>query len=146
MTGFDKMLGDKINWFRVGGNWFALFGIANLLSYGYYLVADKDQFYYHFAYTTYPGRLFKNIKSQFGTDNLLSVSWTAPSLILANLYMNKKVGSLIMTKFFFLSLFGCVLFRSTFNPDSGLNFRPLRPFLPKFDSNADDGSYYMGAD
>lgn len=32
------------------------------------------------------------------------------------------------------------------NPGSGLNFRPLRSFLPKFDSYADDGSYYMGAD
>jgi hypothetical protein len=52
-----------------------------------------------------------------------------------------------MTKFFGLSFLSIYLFWSAINPDSGLNFaRPLKPYLPKFDCWADDGSYYMGAD
>lgn len=51
-----------------------------------------------------------------------------------------------MTKFFALSLLSCYTFWSAFNPQSGLNVRPLRPFFPKFDSFADNGSFYMGAD
>ena len=60
--------------------------------------------------------------------------------------MHKKVGSLVMTKFFALSLFSTFIFMSAINPQSGLNFRPLSGVFPKFDSFANDGSYYMGAD
>jgi hypothetical protein len=51
-----------------------------------------------------------------------------------------------MTKFFFLSLFSSFIFISAFNPQTGLNYRPLRSVFPKWDSCADDGSFYMGAD
>lgn len=60
--------------------------------------------------------------------------------------MHKKIGGLAMTKFFFLSLFSTYIFLSAFSPESGVNPRPLRSLFPKFDSFADDGSYYMGAD
>lgn len=140
------MLADKLNWAKIGGNWFALLGIANLIGYGASLLMSKDQFYYHFTYSTYPARFFKPLKSMIGSDNLANVIWTAPSLILLNFYMNKKVGPLVMTKFFGLSFLSCCLFMSAFNPESGFNYRPLRPYFPKFDAFADDGSYYMGAD
>jgi hypothetical protein len=51
-----------------------------------------------------------------------------------------------MTKFFFVSLVSTFFFMTTFNPQTKFNFRPLHFALPKFDSNADDGSYFMGAD
>jgi len=60
--------------------------------------------------------------------------------------MHKNVGPLAMTKFFGLSLFSTFIFLSAFSPIYGTNPRPLRKLFPKFDSFADDGSYYMGAD
>ena len=140
------MLIDKLNWTKIGGQWFALLGVANLIGYGASLLMSKDQYYYHFTYSTYPARMFKPIKSMIGSDNLMNVIWTAPSLIFLSIYMNKKVGALTMTKFFGLSLLSMWMFYSAFNPESGFNVRPLRPYFPKFDAFADDGSYYMGAD
>ncbi len=60
--------------------------------------------------------------------------------------MLPRVGSLTMTKFFALSLASSYIFISAFHPQSGLNYRPLSHYFPKHDSNANDGSYYMGAD
>lgn len=140
------MVADKMSWARLSGHWFALLGVANILGYGAYLTFSKDQFYYHFSYKTYPARFFKPLKAMIGSDYLGNVIWTAPSLIGLSFYMHRKVGSLVMTKFFFLSLLSVSLFYSAVNPQSGLNVRPLRPYIPKFDSFADDGSYYMGAD
>lgn len=140
------MLGDKISYFKVNGHWFALLGVANALAYMANLFMSRDQFKYHFAYTAYPARMFKPLKSQIGSDTFANVIWTAPTLIGLSLFMHKKVGSLIMTKLFFLSLLSTSVFLSAVNPDSGLNYRPLRKIFPKFDSFADDGSYYMGAD
>lgn len=90
--------------------------------------------------------MFKPIKAMIGSDSFANIIWTAPSLILLSGYMQGKVGSLVMTKFFGLSFLSCWIFYSAFNPDSGFNIRPLKPFIPKFDCFADDGSYYMGAD
>lgn len=146
MTGFDRTLLDKLNFLRIHGHWFALFGIANLLCYGASLLMDKDQYYYHFTYTTYPPKMFKPIKAMIGSDNLLNVAWTAPSMIFLNFYLHRKLGALVMTKFFWLSVASTFIFYSAANPDSGLNFRPLQGIVPKFDSWAKDGSYYMGAD
>ena len=146
MSGLDRTLIDKLSWFGIRGHWFALFGVANLLGYGAHLLMPKDWFYYHFAYSTYPARMFKPLKSMIGSDNFWNVLWTAPSLIGLNFYMNQRLGPLVMTKFFALSFASSFIFLSAFNPDSGLNVRPFKRFAPKFDSNADDGSYYMGAD
>ena len=146
MTGFDRMLLDKLSYFRVNGYWFALFGIGNILAFGAHLIMPKDWYRYHFAYTAYPARLFKPLKSQLGSENLVNVAWTAPALIGLNWYLHAKVGSLVMTKFFFLSLFASFIFMSAANPQSGLNVRLINKFVPKYDSYADDGSYYMGAD
>ena len=125
MTGFDRMLIDKLKYFRFNGNWFAFFGVANVLAYGAHLVMNEQWYRYHFAYTSAPPRLFTPIKSMIGSDTLSNVIWTAPSLIGLNFYMQKKLGSLVMTKFFFLSLFTSFMFLSIFNPQTGLNFRPL---------------------
>ena len=57
------MLVDKLSYFRVNGYWFALFGVANLFAYGASLFMSRDQYKYHFAYTAYPARIFKSVKS-----------------------------------------------------------------------------------
>lgn len=146
-TGFDRMLSDKLNWFRVGGTWFALMGLLNLTAYGLHLFMNKDQYRYHFAYRGNKSALFTAFKSMFGSEHFTNVVWTAPCLIGCNLYMMRNVGSLVMTKFFFISLCSSYIFLSAFSPSSGLNIRPLKNFPPfKYDSNADDGSYTMGAD
>ena len=33
-TGFDRMLIDKLNWLKIKGLWFALFGIGNAILFG----------------------------------------------------------------------------------------------------------------
>jgi len=50
LTGFDRMLYDKLTWTGIGGHLFALFGIANLVAYGAHFLMDKDQYKFHFAY------------------------------------------------------------------------------------------------
>ena len=86
--------------------------------------------------------MFKPFKAMIGSDNLANAIWTVPSIIGLNFYMLQRVGPLIMTKFFFLSLFSTFIFWSAFNPQSGLNVRPLKNLLFKFDANAEDGTYY----
>lgn len=146
MTGFDRTLLDKLKWARFNGHWFALFGIGNLLAYAAHFYMDRDQYLYHFSYKGYPARFFQPVKAMLGSENFLNVAWTAPSLIGLSWYMLPKIGAVKMTKFFALSIFSSFIFWSACNPASHLNVRPLRRFLPKFDSYADDGSYFMGAD
>lgn len=53
MTGFDRMLLDKLTWGRklfAGGYLFALFGIGNIVGYGLSLVIDKENHKYYFGY------------------------------------------------------------------------------------------------
>ena len=147
MTGFDRMLTDKLSFLKVGSWWFALFGILNGLAYGASLIMPQDWYRFHFAYTGYPARMFKSIKSQIGSDTFANVVWTAPSLILVNWHLQGKISPLVMTKFFGLSLFVNFIFLSAANSYPQLNkLRPARAVMPKWDSFADDGSYTMGAD
>ena len=81
-----------------------------------------------------------------GSENWLNVLWTAPSLIGLNFYLHQRLGALFMTKFFVISLVTSFFFLTTFNPQTGLNFRPLKPLLPKLDSIGEDGRYFLGAD
>jgi len=81
-----------------------------------------------------------------GSEHLSNIIWTAPSLIGLNYYLHQRLGPLVMTKFFALSVASTIIFWSGFSPESGLNYRPLKHIPMKFDSWADDGSYYMGAD
>ena len=106
----------------------------------------KENYIYHFGYSAERPRFFKPIKAMVGSNNLLNIAWTAPALIGLNYYLLPKFGSLIMTKFFVLSLFTSFAFMSTFNPGSGLNFRPLYGWPVKCDSNDEKGRYFMGAD
>lgn len=146
MTGFDRTLVDKLSFLKVNGHWFAIFGLMNALAYGASLFMPKDWYTYHFGYRAYPTSVFKFFKSQFGSNTLANVIWTAPVLVLLSGFMHKKVGPIAMSKFFFLSMFSSFIFISAFNPQSGLNYRPLAKLFPKWDSYADDGSYYMGSD
>jgi hypothetical protein len=90
--------------------------------------------------------MFTPFKAMAASDVLTNVLWTAPSLIGLNLYLLPKLGSLVMTKFFFLSLASTFIFWSAFNPRTGFNVRPLKHIPFKMDANADNGSYYRGAD
>ncbi len=87
MTGFDRMVFDKLNWAGVYGYWFAIFGVGNFLAYGAHLFMNREQYLYHFSYQTYPKKMFKAVKSLFGSEYLANIIWTAPSLILLNLYL-----------------------------------------------------------
>jgi hypothetical protein len=147
MTGFDRMLTDKLSFMKIGSWWFALFGVLNGLAYGASLLMPKEWYHYHFAYTAYPARIFKSIKSQIGSDTFANVVWTAPSLILLNWHLQGKVSPLVLTKFFGMSLFANFIFLSAANSYPELNkLRPARYIMPKWDSFAEDGSYTMGAD
>lgn len=146
MTGFDRMLYDKLSYLRLGGHFFALFGAANLALYGASLFMTKEQYNYHFSYNGVVPRMFTPFKAMAAADTLSNVIWTAPTLIGLNYYMMSRVGPLVMTKFFALTLASTFIFWSAFNPTTGLNYRLLKHFPVKFDSFADDGSYYRGAD
>lgn len=106
----------------------------------------KRDYVYHFGYTAYPARIFKPIKAVMGSENLVNVMISSAALIGADLYLHPKLGPLFMSKFFFVSFFATYIFWAGFNPASGLNYRPLKPYIPKFDTYANDDSYYMGAD
>ena len=147
LSGFDRMLVDKLKWVpALNGNFFALFGLLNLGLYGLSLFATKEQYRYHFGYDGMVSRLFSPIKAMAASDQLANVLWTAPSLIGFNLYLNGKVPALSLTKFFALSMMSTFMFWSAFNPQTGWNYRPLKHFPGKFDAFADDGSYFRGAD
>ncbi len=87
LSGFDRMLADKLSWARLNGNWFAFFGVGNLLAYGAHFFMSKDNYDYHFSYTGLLPRMFGPIKAMMGSDVLANVIWTAPSLIGLNYYM-----------------------------------------------------------
>lgn len=110
------MLLDKLTWTRMDGHWFTLFGIANLVGYGLSYVMSKKNYDYHFTYTGEGQSLFRPVKSMIGSTNLLNVVWTAPVLIGFGYELNKRMGALFTTKFFFLSLFTSYAFWSVFNP------------------------------
>jgi len=140
------MLLDKLKWANFSGHWFTLFGLLNLIGYGAHFIMNKDQYLHHFTYNGFGFKLFNPIKSMMGSQNFSNVIWTAPALIAVNFYLLPKVGPLVMTKFFGLSLLSSVAFWSAFGPRSGLNYRPLKYFPVKFDSYSEDGAYYQGAD
>ena len=145
-TGFDRMLSDKLSYFRFGGSWFALFGVLNAFAFGASLFMAPDRYRYHFAYTGDRSSAVRALKSRLGGNNIANVGWTAPLLIGVNWYLSKHVSSLVLTKLFFLSLASSYIFLSAFNPQTGLSRGPLNGYLPRFNSYAEDGSYTMGAD
>lgn len=83
------MLLDKLTHTRSffsGGYLFALFGLGNIAGYGLSLLMDKENHEYYFGYNGC-GKFFQPIKSMIGSNNLLNVAWTSPSLILGGLYL-----------------------------------------------------------
>ena len=54
---------DKLPFLKIGSWWFALFGVLNGLAYGASLLMPSDWYKFHFAYTAYPARIFKSVKS-----------------------------------------------------------------------------------
>lgn len=107
----------------------------------------KDNYRYYFAYTAEGHRLSQSMKAMMGSENWKNVIWTAPTLIGLNFYLHKRLGSLVMTKFFVLSLVSSYIFMSIFNPQTNLNVHPIYYINPvKFCSNDPDGKFYMGAD
>jgi len=146
MNGFDRMLVDKNNMFKIGGWMFTLFGVANIAAYGASHLMTPENYRYHFAYEGERYSMSRFFKAMVGSNTFANVAWTAPTLIALNWYMHCKVGSVVMMKFFFLTMVSTYIFYSALGPQTGLNVRPLQPYLIKFDSYADDGSYTMGAD
>ena len=130
-------------------SWFALFGLINAGCYGLSLMMKPKDYNFYFAYKG-DGRFSSQFRSMFGSDNLVNVAWTAPSLILGGQYMHSKLGAMTMMKFTPLAMFSIMAFMTAFtpNPESqGMaNMRLLNfPFIPKFDCDS-PGKHYMGAD
>ena len=147
MTGFDRMLLDKLTWARKlfsGGYLFALFGIGNVFGYGLSLFMDKENHQYYFGYNG-SGKFFQPIKSMIGSNNYVNVAWTSPSLILGGLYLQSKLGHVTSTKFFLLSMLASYGFMSAFGPNtrvgSQLNIRAFWPKQLRWDCIADDNSH-----
>jgi hypothetical protein len=140
------MLLDKLSFAGIGGHWFVLMGLANAFAYAASHFMSKDNYRYHFAYTGQRSSLFSAFKSMIGSDTAANALWTAPTLLGLGWYMHGKLGATKMTKFFGLTLASSYIFLSALGPQTGLNYRPLASFMPRFDSYAADGSYTMGAD
>ena len=90
--------------------------------------------------------MFTPFKAMMGSNTFANVIWTAPSIIALHFYLSPRLGPLVMTKFFALTLASTFIFWSAFNPQTGLNVRPLKNFVFRFDTNGHKGEYYMGAD
>ena len=88
ITGFEKMTLKKVNFLRVNGQYFALFGVANV---GVYLLSKymkRDSFEYHFQYKGEGQRAFLPIKSMVASDSIYNLGWTAPTLIGLSYFLN----------------------------------------------------------
>ena len=118
LTSFDYMWYDKLNFLKVGGWWYALLGVGNIMAYGLSHLMTKENYEYHFAYKG-EGKMFNWIKSQVGCNTIDSVIWTAPSLILGNYFLMKRCGPIVATKLFATNLACVFMFQSSFHPNSG---------------------------
>ena len=145
-TGFEKTILDKFKFFGFHGHWFAIWGVLNLIGYGLHFLLPKDAYKYHFHYTAEGSKMFSPLKAMMGSDNWSNIVWTAPTIIGLNFYLHSRLGSLRMTKLFIITLVSSYIFLSIFNPQTGLNFRPLHGWPGKFDANDNEGKYFMGAD
>ena len=124
-----------MSYFRFGGWWFALFGVANAAAYGLSKFMPKDNYVYHFGYKGDRFSIFNFLKSQFGSNSFSNVIWTAPTLIGLNWYLKSRgLSNLVLTKLFFLTLISSYIFLSAINAKTGLNVRPLSKVFPSFDS------------
>jgi len=144
LTSFDYMWYDKLNFLKVGGWWYALLGVGNIMAYGLSHLMTKENYEYHFAYKG-EGKMFNWIKSQVGCNTIDSVIWTAPSLILGNYFLMKRCGPIVATKLFATNLACVFMFQSSFHPNSGFAKR-LIPGMPYEWYCSPDYKYYMGAD
>ena len=148
-SGFDRMMTEKLNWFRGaigGGNLFALLGILNLAGYGCSLVMDKRNFEDVFAYKG-NGETFKPLKSWIASDSIANVCWTSPSLIVGGLYLQSKVGKLTSLKMFSIAFLACYGFTSAFGPHTQFKDANLRQFFPvRWDCINEQKGTMVGAD
>ena len=101
-SGFEHMVRDKLTWLGTTPNFWVLLGLGNLVGFAASLLMYKETFRQMFAYEG-QGRFFKPIKSWFGSDRLSNVIWTSPSLILGGMLMQRRVGSMILLKYFGLA-------------------------------------------
>ena len=149
-SGFEKMVLDKFHHMPILSKlpWFSLFGLANVFCYGLsHLMSEKDYLYY-FSYKG-NGRLSDLARSNFGSNSLVNVAWTAPLLIVGGSLIHSKLGALNSLKFTALSLVCIGGFQTAFGPnqDSAIipNFRPIYGMgIPKFCAHGP--GYSMGAD
>ena len=149
-SGFEKMVLDKFVHMPILSKlpWFSLFGLANVFCYGLsHMMSEKDYLYY-FSYKG-NGRGSDLVRSNFGSNNLMNVAWTAPMLIVGGAFIHSKLGALKSLKFTALSLVMISGFQTAFgpNPESAVlsNFRPIYGLgVPKLCSHGP--GYNMGAD
>ena len=77
----------------------------------------KKNYEYHFGYIGGSGILKTAwIKSQFGSDKLTNVAWTAPFLVGLGVHMHSSIGYLKMLQFLPLCIISIAVTQRAFSP------------------------------
>jgi hypothetical protein len=126
-TSYDKVLHTQITFLGLSGKVFLFVGSINIFMYGLSQVMDKDSFVRKFSWTPNSGdKIFQTIKSQFCSNRLFNVAWTAPSIIVAGAFLERSLGSVFALK---VTLFTTFFAYGTFTLFGGM-FMPFeRPWV-----------------
>jgi hypothetical protein len=102
----DKVSHKQITFYKLDGKIFMLVGGLTLFMYGLSLVMDKDTYIRKFSWVPNSGdKIFQTIKSQFCSNRLLNIAWTAPSIMIAGGLLERKYGSVFALKVILLTTF-----------------------------------------
>ena len=133
---------------------YSALGVANAACFGLSFLINEEDYVYYFGYKG-QGRLSDLARSLVGSNHAGNAVWTVPSLILGGIYMQRRVGYMVMAKFTAMSLVGTTAFMTAFNPSSDYTFVPNFRIITskdiglRWDSSGYHpkyGSYVMGAD
>lgn len=145
-AGFEHLWRDKFTWLGTVPNFWVLLGLGNIAGFGLSLFMYKKTYAEQFAHEGH-GVFFKPFKSWLASDKLINVAWTSPSLILGGYYMQRKVGSFTLFKYFLLASIAVYMSQTCFGPGSPTKDLNLRSYMPiRWDCIADDNNSQFGAD
>ena len=139
----DKLIA-KSNGLLSGGSLFAMLGVGNLIGYGLSYWMEPANYDFHFLYSKNDKRLSKPLMSMLGSTNWLNTAWASSGLIFGGLWLQKMIGPVACTKYFFFSLLSSYVFMTALGPNSyfseGFTYRHLIPSFLRCDSYRPDGS------
>ena len=149
LTGADRMVLDKLRYFKVGGGLaFMALGAGNLTGFGLHYLMKPSNYDYYFHYRG-AGKFFQPIKSLFGCESIMNL-WAPAALIGGGMLAQSSMGSLKTAKFFGMCFAGTYGFMSSFGPSNGSGFASQFALYNKLGlnitSHAPCGSYLCGSD